>query len=407
MAPTDTIEADRLAQDERAGGGEQELPDIMGSEITNPTVVVKIGSAVIAPGGKLSLHTIHRFAAEIAELHHKGVRVVIVSSGAVACGMEGLGLKRMPEKLSDRQAAAAMGQPIVMRAWTDALEWHDLTAAQVLLTADDIDFRARFVNANRKLATLLETGAIPIINENDAVAFSDVTLGDNDRVGTLVSGLVEADLLVMLSSADGLRSRAGKGDILPIVERLEDAITHVHDSKSDVGTGGMRPKLEAAFTARQMGTTAVIASGNEHGVLGRVLAGERVGTVFPADETGHFSAASRRKQWIAHAIRVKGTLVVDRGAHDAIVQRGASLLPKGIIGVRTLDRDGFRIGSAVEIRTEDGPVFARGLVSYRHDEIQRIMGRRSEEIEPTLGYAYSPEVIHRDDLVIMPTPPAG
>ena len=241
-----------------------------------------------------------------------GVQIVLVSSGSVACGAPILGLDRMPERISDRQAAAALGQPAVTAAWADSLADHGLNAAQVLLTADDIDFRERFVNVQRKFQTLLGVGAVPIVNENDSVSFAGLSLGDNDRLGALVSCLLGSDMLVLLSSAAGLRGDGGRGDVIPVVDSPEAAAEHVSDQKSTVGTGGMGAKLDSAFAARSMGTEVVIADGSLPGALGAILRGETIGTRFPALKGG-LSDLSRRKQWIAHAIKPRGRLVVLRG----------------------------------------------------------------------------------------------
>ena len=364
------------------------------------TLVVKVGSAVVAPGGVLSTDAVARLASDLAGARAAGVRTVLVSSGAVACGLSGLGLDRMPARLSDRQAAAAVGQPLLMRAWAEALEPLGVRTAQALLVADDIDFRARFVNAHRTLHTLLDRGVLPIINENDTVSFDEIRLGDNDRLSALAAGLVGADLLVMLSSADGVRTGGGRGEIIPEITDIAAARVHAGGAVSDVGTGGMITKLDAAQTAREMGTPVVIASGAEPGVLGRILNGEPVGTRFPAPAEGSLDT-SGRKRWIAHSIRTRGTVTVDDGAARAIAQRGASLLPKGITAVEASDPGGFPIGAAVEVRTGAGERLARGLVSYGSGEIARIMGRRSDEIGSVLGYTYCDEVIHRDDLIVV------
>lgn len=363
-------------------------------------VVVKIGSAVVAPGGRLSPGAIARLARDIASARAMGVKVVLVSSGAVACGLEGMGYDRMPARISDRQAAAAVGQPLLMRAWTEALGALALGAAQVLLTADDIDFRARFVNAHRTLTTLLERGIVPIINENDSVSFDEIKLGDNDRLSALVAGLVGAELLVMLSAADGLREAGGRGPVIPVVHDIDAARAHISGERTSTGVGGMATKLDAAETARAMGAASVIAPGAEAGVLARVLAGESVGTRLPAP-IGAPGGATRRKRWIAHSLRLRGSIVVDDGAARAIRERGASLLPRGVVAVRTNHPAGFGIGAAVEILGSDGRAVARGLVSYRADEIDRIKGRRSDEIAQILGYTYCEEIIHRDDLIVL------
>lgn len=367
-------------------------------------VVVKIGSAVIAPGGRLDAATVRRLAEEVVALRATGARVAVVSSGAVACGLAALGLTRMPERLSDRQAAAAVGQPALMRSWVEAFEAFGVHAAQVLLTADDIDFRARFVNAHRTMSALLEAGVVPVVNENDSVSFEEIKLGDNDRLSALVAGLIGAELLVILSKAPGLCVGGAGGAVIPVVEDVGAAAVHVSKEKSATGVGGMATKLDSATIAKSMGVETVIAPGNEPGAMVRAARGERVGTRFPAGAGGTGGGggggAGARKRWIAHSIRPKGLLVVDEGAKRAVVERGASVLPKGVVGVSWMGVEGFGIGAGVEVRTPGGSVFARGLVSYRSDEIERIKGKGSAEIAGVLGYSYCDEVIHRDDLIV-------
>lgn len=359
--------------------------------------VIKVGSAVLAPGGRLDPVAVGRLAGDIACARDAGVRTVLVSSGAVACGLAGLGLERMPARISQRQAAAAVGQPMLMRAWIDAFAGFGVTAAQALLTADDIDFRARFVNAHRTLETLLDAGVVPVVNENDTVSFDEIKLGDNDRLSALVAGLVGADTLVILSSVDGLRADGGSGGVIPEISDFADAERHVSSARSETGTGGMATKLDAARAASGMGVAVVIASGTEPEAIGRALRGEPTGTRIAPAPAG---TLPRRKQWIAHSIRTKGRITVDEGARRALVEGGASLLPKGIVAVESDDGGGFASGSGVEVASLEGGVFARGLVAYRADEIERIMGLASDGIEGALGYTYCDEVIHRDDLIV-------
>jgi len=359
-------------------------------------IALKVGSAIVAPRARLDTSVIKRLADEIARVAEAGPRVLVVSSGAVACGLEAFGMTRPPERIDQRQAAAAAGQPALMAAWSAALASRGLRAAQVLLTADDVDNRARFVNARRTIETLLDAGVVPIINENDSVAFEELRLGDNDRLSALAAGLAAADTLVILSSASGVCEGGAAGRVIPRLDDVEAARAHVTPERTPTGTGGMATKLDAAEAARAMGIDVVIASGAEPGTLERVLHGESVGTLIPAAAPAR---AGARKHWIGRAVRVRGAIDVDEGARTALVERGASLLPKGVRGVEPLSRDGFGIGAAVELRC-GGEAFARGLTSYRSDEIARIAGRRSEEIAVILGYSYCDEVIHRDNLIL-------
>ena len=363
------------------------------SELSNARrLVVKIGSAVLAPEGRLDPANVVRIANELASLRRDGREVVVVSSGAVASGFRALGLERMPVTIREKQAAAALGQQRLMRAWGDALATDSIEVAQVLLTADDMDDRARFLNARHTLDALLGAGAVPIVNENDSVAFDEIRLGDNDRLSALVAHLVDADLLVVLSVVDGVRSDGGTGDVIPYFADPTHALEHVSGSKSATGVGGMATKIAAAQAAGASGVPTIIAPGSEPDVLTRLLKGEAIGTYLAP---GAQSAASR-KRWIGYSTRPRGSLVLDDGAVRALRERGASLLPGGI----TMVDGSFESGAPVDLKSADGNAFARGLVSYSSSEIDRIKGAKSSEIESTLGYAYSLEVIHRDDLFL-------
>ncbi|MEM7755193.1 MAG: glutamate 5-kinase [Planctomycetota bacterium] len=360
-----------------------------------PPVVVKIGSAVLAPGGRLDAGRVAMIAEQLARIRvAQRRRVVVVSSGAVVCGLRAMRFREMPDRISDRQAAVAAGQPALIAAWARGFGAHGLDAAQVLLTADDIDFRARFVNAHRTINALLDAGVVPIVNENDSVVFDEIKLGDNDRLSALVAGLIGAGTLVILSRAPGLCEGGVGGEIIREVADIDASRAHVDGSRSATGTGGMATKLDAAASAKAMGVATVICSGDEPDAIERALGDDHAGTRFPADGV---AVASARKRWIAHSIRARGTIVVDGGAREALERRGASLLPKGIVGV---EGEPFDVGAAVDVRTEE-VVFARGLVSYRRDEIERIMGRPSSSIGEVLGYTTCDEVIHRDNLVVL------
>ncbi len=368
-------------------------------------VVVKIGSAILAPGGRLDPGRLDALANEIATLRQAGIGVCVVSSGAVACGLAPLGWASMPARIADRQVAAAVGQPVLMRAWSAALEARGLHAAQVLLTADDADRRERFINARRTLETLLEVGVVPIVNENDSVAYDEIKLGDNDRLSALAAHLAGADLLIMLSQARGLCEGGPMGPVIPVVEDLARARLHATDERSATGVGGMATKLDAAGAALALGIEVVLASGEEVAggdgrVLQRICAGGQghIGTRFIRPRGLDRTAA--RKHWIGHGTTVRGAVIVDEGARRALVERGASLLPKGIVGVLCKGR-AFGVGETVEIRQGDGPAFARGIVSYSSTEIERIRGRAASEIAGVLGYTTCDEVVHRDNLYML------
>jgi glutamate 5-kinase len=356
-------------------------------------VVVKIGSAVLAPGGELDVATVHRLAGEFAREMDAGRQLVVVSSGAVASGFRLLGLPGKPRTIVQKQAAAAIGQPRLMRAYTEGFAGASgaRTTSQVLLTADDMDHRARVLNARRTLQELLECGVVPIINENDSVAFDEIKLGDNDNLSALVASLVQADALVILSTVHGLLDSAGK--IVGLIGKPEDALPHVQQGTSSTGTGGMVTKVTAARTAGAAGVPTVIAGGAVAGNLARVLAGEDVGTFF----VPRAKAAASRKRWIGFSARARGVVTVDEGAARAIRERGASLLPPG---VRAVEGE-FGAGALVEIRDGRGKAVARGIAAYSSQEISRLAGVKTGAIEATLGYAYAEEIVHRDNLALL------
>ncbi len=349
-------------------------------------IVVKIGSGVVAPGGVLDRERLTLLALDVAEAVRSGSRVVIVSSGAVAAGLDRLGLVSMPTAIVQKQAAAAVGQSRLVGAWARAFEPFAISVAQVLLTADDLDHRGRFLNARRTLEALLDAGVVPIVNENDSVAFDEIRFGDNDRLSALVASLLDADLLVLLSVVEGLLD--AHGGVVQEVADLAAAQAFVRDDRSATGVGGMATKLEAASIASASGVDAVIAPGTRRGVVSSVLSGERVGTRLPAA-----GGARARKRWLASAARPRGTVRVDSGAARALA-KGASLLPAGVTAIE----GEFRVGELVSVVDEGGTELARGLVSYASDDAAAIAGRKSDEIEPTLGYVYAEELIHREDM---------
>jgi glutamate 5-kinase len=282
-----------------------------------------------------------------------------------------------------------------MSLYTAALDAHALTPAQVLLTADDLRDRPRALMARRTLLELLERNAVPIVNENDAVAFEEIAFGDNDRLSALVAQSVGADALALLSVADAVRENQGRGPIIPCAHDIDATLAHAGGHSSSVGVGGMRAKLEAARIATHAGTTTVIAGGREENVIERLFAGERLGTIVPASQR-----RSARRAWIAHAARPAGRLLVDAGAVRALTTRGASLLPAGLLRVE----GDFERGVVVEIVDEaTGRAIARGLCEYASTEANAIAGRRASEIEAALGYRYADELVHRDDLSLLPT----
>jgi glutamate 5-kinase len=371
---------------------DHEHPHASGGLSQARRLVVKIGSAVIAPAGTLDAARVADLARQVGACARDGREIVLVTSGAVASGFRALGLDAMPREIVRKQAAAAIGQPRLMRAWGEALGAHALACAQVLLTAEDLDDRTRHLNARRTLEALLAARVVPIINENDSVSYAEIKVGDNDRLAALVGAMLDADALVILSTARGLYDAGDPSRVVPRVTDIPAARAHVQHATSAVGTGGMATKLDAAEIGVEAGAHVVIAGGHEPDVLTRLLAGEALGTHFPAPSRGQ----TARERWLGRAARARGTLVVDDGCRAAVLARGASILPVGVRRVEGV----FPAGSVVAVRGESGGVFARGLCAYSSDDARRLVGVRSEDIERTLGYCYRDELVHRDDLVL-------
>ena len=358
--------------------------------------VIKIGSAVLAGAGGKSLDR-KKFAALCDDLASvaQGRTPVVVSSGAVALGVERLGLASRPREMALKQAAAAVGQSRLMRLYDDELEARGLRCAQVLLTHADIANRGRYLNARRALSELLSRQVVPIINENDTVSVEEIKFGDNDALAAMVVDLVEADLLVILTDAGGVYTadprKDAKATRIAEIERVTPSVEALAGSgDSAVGTGGMITKLRAARRASESGVASAILPG-EPGMLRRLFDGEDVGTVVhPLGER-----RGLRKRWMLD-LKTRGELRVDDGARAALVERKKSLLPSGVREVHGT----FLSGDPVEIATLDGHSFARGLAVYSADEVRRISGLRSAEIEGRLGYRLLDCVVHRDDLVV-------
>ncbi len=363
-------------------------------------IVVKVGTGTLTDReGRFDRDNCARIAAELAELS-AGRRLVIVSSGAVALGAERLGLGRQkgkPWDIPTKQAAAAVGQPHLMAAWGDALGAHGRLVAQVLLTADDLASRTRFLNARRTLERLLAEEVVPVVNENDTVAVDEIKVGDNDTLAGLVAGCVEADLVVMLTDVEGLYDRNPADPGAALVHEVPRVTAEIERMAGGAGTersvGGMATKVKAARRLAAQGVATALLSGRRPRALHALLAGDRVGTVF-ARGTERLSA---RKGWLAAAARGKGTILVDAGARRALVEAGRSLLPSGVRNVHGQ----FRVGDPVDIAVDPARPFARGLAGYGADEVRRIAGLKTSEIERALGYKYLDEIVHRNDLVVL------
>ena len=362
-------------------------------------VVIKIGSGVISDHSGLDLKRMATLCEDVYSLRQRGYEVILVSSGAVAAGKADLGIKGSARTLSLplKQAAAAIGQSRLMRAYKDALRQHGLTAAQILLTRDDLANRRRYLNARNTLMTLLDYGVVPIINENDTVVIDEIRFGDNDNLSAMATNLVEAQLLVILSDVDGLfdsdpRHNA-EAKLISEVERITPEIEAMAGKEATMlGTGGMTTKLKAAKRATLFGAgTAIINGLSPHNLL-YLFDGHELGTYFlPARDR-----MAARKHWIAFTKKPKGKLILDEGAQKAVAERGKSLLPSGIHRLEGT----FERGDAVRLCDVNGKEFAKGVTNYNSAELIRIIGKNTKEILQILGYQYGDEVVHRDNFVI-------
>lgn len=361
--------------------------------------IVKIGSALITQNGTgLNRQAIHSWAQQIALIKAQGTEVVLVSSGSIAEGMCRMGWKQRPTALFELQAAASIGQAGLIQTYQQSFEEFQLQTAQILLTHDDLRDRRRYLNARSTLNTLLTLNTVPIINENDTVSFKEIRLGDNDTLSALVANLVDADLLIILTDQSGLynkdpRHHTDAHFISEDSATNPDLLDYAGGAGTIVGTGGMRTKVLAARKAAHSGCSTLIASGNEPDILTRLFAGENLGTLLNAD----CEPLAARKQWIANQLNTKGTLTLDTGAITALKESGRSLLPIGVTAVSGF----FERGDIIDCLNTKGHLIARGLVNYSNEECEQILGVASHDIESKLGYIDTPELMHRDNLVIL------
>jgi glutamate 5-kinase len=378
------------------------MPNLLRQEIaaTAQTLVVKVGTRVLTHAdGRLNEDRIVCLAEDITAAYAGGHRVVLVSSGAVGAGINLLGLPRRPTDLAKLQAVAAIGQTSLIETYDRTFCKHGRRAAQVLLTADDISHRTRYLNVRNTLLSLLEFNAIPVINENDTVAVDELmtTFGDNDRLAALVTNLLRASLLVILSDVDGLYDGDPQdpgSQVIPTVNRLNDAIRNlVRDRATGLSKGGMASKLEAARIVTTAGENVIIAGGRYPGILRQVLAGEEVGTLFLAQG----KSVSPWKRWIGFSARPRGRLLLDAGAVLAVAEQGRSLLAVGIVA----SEGEFGKGDAVALCDERGREIARGLTNYAAADVRRIQGLASSRIAQVLGHRPYQEVVHRDNLALV------
>lgn len=362
-------------------------------------VVVKIGSALLTAGGRgLDTSSIGNWVAQMADLRQRGLDMILVSSGSVAEGMSRLGWTKRPHALHELQAAASVGQMGLVRTYESLFEQHGIKTAQILLTHEDLANRQRYLNARGTLLTLLEFGVVPIINENDTVATEEIRFGDNDTLGALVANLLDADLLIILTDQKGLFDRNPTID--PTAQLVSEASIDderlgdmVGESLSGLGRGGMITKLRAGRLASRSGTATLIASGHEPDVIARLMRGEELGTFLVPG----LSPLVARKRWLAGQLKLKGQVTLDDGAVRVLKESGRSLLPIGVTAVS----GAFDRGDLVACVSRDGLEVARGLVNYGIGDAQKLCGQPSQNIETLLGYVDEPELIHRDNLVLV------
>lgn len=362
-------------------------------------IVIKIGSNIIAGAIEgLDLTMINRISGDISHIVSEGLEVVIVSSGAVAAGMAKLGMKTRPTDIRFKQAAAAIGQSSLMWAYEMAFAEHGNKVAQILLTREDFSARKKYINSKNTIMTLLSYAIIPVINENDTIATDEIRFGDNDNLAAQVSIMIEADHLFILSDVDGLYEddpkRNPHAELISYVEEITPDIEQLAgETGSAVGTGGMYSKILAAKKATSHGIAVNIINGKKPGLLIPTVKGQHYGTCFGAGK----DKLSQRKGWIAYSSRSKGSIVIDEGAVTAIKEGGKSLLPSGIVSVE----GSFEIGDSVYCVTVRGKRVAKGLINYSSADLIKIMGKKTGEIEELIGFKYSDEAIHRDNLVIL------
>ena len=360
-------------------------------------VVIKIGSSSLTgtAGAELDPHAVQKVVDLAFSLKQRGAEVVVVSSGAIAAGLAPLGLKIRPKDLATQQAAASVGQGLLIAQYSEKFKMHGVISSQVLLTTEDVVRRSHYANAQQTLNKLLSLGVIPIINENDTVGTQEIRFGDNDRLAALVALLIQADLLVLVSDIDALYdappSQAGAKPIRYVAQMSDiESVALGGAGTAGVGSGGMITKVEAARIATSAGIPMLLTSLHESG---HALAGDDLGTFFAP----HHSKANSRLLWLAHASTPRGRLILDDGAVTAILERGVSLLPAGVTAVE----GEFISGDTVELASIAGKVIARGLVAFDSEEIPQMLGRSTKELATALGAEYERELVHRDDLVLL------
>jgi glutamate 5-kinase len=361
-------------------------------------LVVKIGTSVLVDGNKkISTDKIKAIARQVRAIKAMNIDVIIVSSGAIACGMETVGLTRKPKEIAKRQALASIGQVLLMKMYRENFEKEDIKVGQILLTHEDIKNRVRCINLMNTLDMLIEMGIVPVINENDALSFTEIKFGDNDNLSALIAQIADADLLLLLSDVEGLfdcdPNENPRACMIPVVKKIDKDIEKTATGTgSEKSVGGMVSKLEAAKKAGLYGIPTRIVLGTKKDVILKVVEGQAIGTLLlPERKLG------RQKWWTAFAFKPKGVLWIDEGAERAVVHNGKSLLPSGIVKA-----DGaFTSGECIEMKNARGEVIAKGITNYSSSDIEKIQGLKSVDIEKKLGYKYTEEIVHRDNMVVI------
>ena len=361
-------------------------------------IVVKVGTSTLTHStGKLNFNRLEQLVRQLSDLRNQGKEVVLVTSGAVGAGMGRLGLTKRPASIVERQALAAIGQGLLMQIYEKLFAEYGQVVAQVLLTRSDVSERQRYLNARNRLLALLNYQVIPIINENDTVATEELKIGENDALSALVTGLIDGELLVLLSDIDGLYTSDPKqnpdAELIPCVPEITPEIRQMAGGAgSSFGTGGMITKLNAAQMATSAGAMMVLMNGKDPSKLQQLFEGKPVGTVFLSKH----SVVNHRKRWIAYGPQIGGELVIDRGAERAKTTDGKSLLPSGIIRIS----GNFEEGDLVRILSIDGTEIGRGFTNYNREQLSQIIGKKTSEIEKILGFKNADEVVHRDNFVL-------
>ena len=356
-------------------------------------IVVKIGTSIITEDGRVSTNKISRLVSDIVAVMKAGREVIVVSSGAISSGAGALGKSREALTIPEKQALAAVGQIALMNEYRKCFQWEGFEVGQILLTEDDVNNRRRFLNARHTIETLLGFGVVPVVNENDSVVVKEIKFGDNDTLSAHVASLVNADLLVLLSDVDGFyRDLSDPHPVYEIREINDDVRSRAGGTGTVHGTGGMMTKIRAAEMTIRCGEKMIIASGRQEGILSRILAGEKVGTLF----MGEKRPVASRKRWIALAVRTCGKIKIDEGAVRAVRANKKSLLASGIVAASGK----FDLGDAVEIVDADDRPVGKGIVNYNVRELKLIMGKKTAEIREILGGTYFDEVINRDNLIV-------